>query len=70
MGIFTVEMCVKILADGFVMHKGSYLRFVQANPYCNLRTTARLTTKNCKYYAILGAHFYAENAKGFLKSAF
>ena len=57
MGIFTVEMCVKILADGFVMHKGSYLRFVQANPYYN-------------YYAILGAHSCAEKAKGFLKCAF
>ena len=26
MGIFTVEMTVKILADGFLLHKGSYLR--------------------------------------------
>ena len=26
MGIFTVEMTVKILADGFICHKGSYLR--------------------------------------------
>jgi hypothetical protein len=26
MGIFTVEMVVKILADGFILHKGSYLR--------------------------------------------
>ena len=26
MGIFTMEMCVKILADGFILHKGSYLR--------------------------------------------
>ncbi len=26
MGIFTMEMAVKILADGFILHKGSYLR--------------------------------------------
>ena len=26
MAIFTVEMVVKILADGFILHKGSYLR--------------------------------------------
>eukprot|EP00095_Tigriopus_kingsejongensis_P003088 maker-scaffold210_size256293-snap-gene-1.24 protein:Tk03088 transcript:maker-scaffold210_size256293-snap-gene-1.24-mRNA-1 annotation:"GI14769" len=26
MGIFTLEMLVKILADGFILHKGSYLR--------------------------------------------
>ena len=26
MGIFTMEMIVKILADGFILHKGSYLR--------------------------------------------
>jgi len=26
MGIFTMEMCVKILADGFILHKDSYLR--------------------------------------------
>ena len=28
MGIFTLEMIVKILADGFILHKGSYLRSV------------------------------------------
>ena len=26
MGIFTMEMVVKIVADGFILHKDSYLR--------------------------------------------
>jgi hypothetical protein len=26
MAIFSVEMATKILADGFILHKGSYLR--------------------------------------------
>jgi len=26
MAIFSVEMVTKILADGFILHKGSYLR--------------------------------------------
>lgn len=26
MGIFTLEMMVKIVADGFILHKNSYLR--------------------------------------------
>jgi len=24
--IFAIEMCMKILADGFILHQGSYLR--------------------------------------------
>ena len=26
MVIFTIEMCTKILALGFILHKGSYMR--------------------------------------------
>ena len=55
MGIFTVEMCVKILADGFVMHKGSYLRFVQANPYYKAKNYCKINYKKLQMLCHFGS---------------
>ena len=33
-GIFTVEMCAKIVAMGFLLHENSYLRYFQPSTNC------------------------------------